>query len=147
MSGARPRVGVVGAGALGFHHVRIMRELPDLEFVGFHESRPERAADELASLVRAAGETVSAVTDAQTRASDAFASMQAVVDGTELRAIREKVEALEPAVAEIGRRVDEREQLEAARAKAVADLADLQQKFDRLKVAAGGRAMKKAGLE
>jgi predicted dehydrogenase len=37
-------VGVVGAGALGFHHVRIMRELPDVEFVGFHERRPDRAA-------------------------------------------------------------------------------------------------------
>jgi predicted dehydrogenase len=41
---------VVGAGALGFHHVRIMRELPDVEFVGFHESRPERAAEVSAEL-------------------------------------------------------------------------------------------------
>ncbi|MCC6319572.1 MAG: Gfo/Idh/MocA family oxidoreductase [Gemmatimonadaceae bacterium] len=45
MTGARPRVGVVGAGALGFHHVRIMREIPELELVGFHETRPERAAE------------------------------------------------------------------------------------------------------
>ncbi len=36
------RVGVVGAGALGFHHVRILRELPEIEFVGFHESRTDR---------------------------------------------------------------------------------------------------------
>ena len=41
---ARTRVGVVGAGALGFHHVRIMRELERVEFVGFAESRPERAS-------------------------------------------------------------------------------------------------------
>jgi len=38
------RVGVIGAGALGYHHVRIMREMEDVSFVGFHESRTERAA-------------------------------------------------------------------------------------------------------
>jgi predicted dehydrogenase len=38
------RIGVVGAGGLGYHHVRILREIADAEFVGFHESRPERAA-------------------------------------------------------------------------------------------------------
>ncbi|MDQ6831331.1 MAG: Gfo/Idh/MocA family oxidoreductase [Gemmatimonadota bacterium] len=48
MSGIR--MGVVGAGALGFHHVRILRELPGIEFVGFHESRTDRGkavSDEL----------------------------------------------------------------------------------------------------
>jgi predicted dehydrogenase len=34
---------VVGAGALGFHHVRILRDLPGASFVGFHDTRPERA--------------------------------------------------------------------------------------------------------
>ena len=34
---------MVGAGALGFHHVRILRELPGATFVGFHDTRPERA--------------------------------------------------------------------------------------------------------
>src|SRR6185503_18449088 len=38
------RVGVVGAGALGFHHVRILRDVPGAQLVGFHEARPERAA-------------------------------------------------------------------------------------------------------
>ena len=38
------RIGVVGVGGLGYHHVRILQETPDVEFVGFHESRPERAA-------------------------------------------------------------------------------------------------------
>ncbi|MBK6305513.1 MAG: Gfo/Idh/MocA family oxidoreductase [Gemmatimonadetes bacterium] len=38
------RVGVIGAGALGYHHVRIMREMEDVTFVGFHEARAERAA-------------------------------------------------------------------------------------------------------
>jgi len=45
------RIGVVGAGALGFHHIRILRELPDAQLVGFYESNPLRAksvANELA---------------------------------------------------------------------------------------------------
>ncbi len=40
-----PRVGVVGAGSLGFHHIRILRDLPGIEFSGFAESRPERRAE------------------------------------------------------------------------------------------------------
>lgn len=44
MTAARTRVGVIGAGALGYHHARILRELPEVEFVGFHETRGERAA-------------------------------------------------------------------------------------------------------
>jgi predicted dehydrogenase len=40
-----PRVGVVGAGSLGFHHIRILRELRGIEFTGFFESRPERRAE------------------------------------------------------------------------------------------------------
>jgi predicted dehydrogenase len=38
------RVGVIGAGALGYHHVRLLRDVPGAELVGFYESRPERAA-------------------------------------------------------------------------------------------------------
>jgi predicted dehydrogenase len=40
-----PRVGVVGAGSLGFHHVRILRDLPGVQFSGFYELRPERTAE------------------------------------------------------------------------------------------------------
>ena len=40
----RPRMGVVGAGSLGYHHVRILRSMPDVDFRGFYESRVERAA-------------------------------------------------------------------------------------------------------
>ncbi|HET7614721.1 MAG TPA: Gfo/Idh/MocA family oxidoreductase [Gemmatimonadaceae bacterium] len=40
-----PRVGVVGAGSLGFHHIRILRDLPGIRFSGFYESRPERRAE------------------------------------------------------------------------------------------------------
>lgn len=43
MSTTRVRLGVIGAGALGYHHVRIARELPDVDFAGFHDSRAARA--------------------------------------------------------------------------------------------------------
>ncbi|HEY8309517.1 MAG TPA: Gfo/Idh/MocA family oxidoreductase, partial [Gemmatimonadaceae bacterium] len=38
------RVGVVGAGALGYHHVRLLRQMPEFRLSGFYEMRPERAA-------------------------------------------------------------------------------------------------------
>lgn len=38
------RVGVVGAGALGYHHVRLLRQMPEFRLSGFVELRPERAA-------------------------------------------------------------------------------------------------------
>jgi predicted dehydrogenase len=44
------KIGVVGAGALGYHHVRILRELPGASLVGFYESRPERAVQVSAEL-------------------------------------------------------------------------------------------------
>jgi predicted dehydrogenase len=37
------RIGVVGAGALGFHHTRILRDVPGAELVGFHDSNTARA--------------------------------------------------------------------------------------------------------
>ena len=40
---SNPRVGVVGAGALGRHHVRIFSEMPDVTMVGFFDSDEERA--------------------------------------------------------------------------------------------------------
>jgi len=42
---------VVGAGALGYHHVRILRELEGASLAGFYEARAERAA-EVASELR-----------------------------------------------------------------------------------------------
>lgn len=38
------RVGVVGTGALGRHHVRILSEMPEAELVGIYDVRPEVAA-------------------------------------------------------------------------------------------------------
>ncbi|HUQ99799.1 MAG TPA: Gfo/Idh/MocA family oxidoreductase [Gemmatimonadaceae bacterium] len=40
-----PRIGVVGAGSLGFHHIRILKDLGGVQFGGFFESRSERAAE------------------------------------------------------------------------------------------------------
>ncbi|HET6681381.1 MAG TPA: Gfo/Idh/MocA family oxidoreductase [Gemmatimonadaceae bacterium] len=37
------RMGVVGAGALGFHHVRLLRDLPGATLTGFHDLREDRA--------------------------------------------------------------------------------------------------------
>jgi predicted dehydrogenase len=39
----RLRVGVVGTGALGRHHARILSRLPDVEMVGIHDRRPDAA--------------------------------------------------------------------------------------------------------
>jgi len=33
----------VGAGSLGFHHIRILRDVDDAQLVGFFEERTERA--------------------------------------------------------------------------------------------------------
>ena len=38
----QPRVGVVGAGSLGFHHIRILRDLRGIQFSGFFETKAER---------------------------------------------------------------------------------------------------------
>ncbi len=39
------RIGVVGTGALGRHHVRILSELPQADLVGIYDQRPEVAAE------------------------------------------------------------------------------------------------------
>jgi predicted dehydrogenase len=38
------RIGVVGAGSLGYHHIRILRDVPGARIVGFHERSQERGA-------------------------------------------------------------------------------------------------------
>ncbi|MEO8623526.1 MAG: Gfo/Idh/MocA family oxidoreductase [bacterium] len=38
------RTGVIGAGGLGIHHVRILRDMQGPDFIGFFESREDRAA-------------------------------------------------------------------------------------------------------
>ena len=44
MTAAPVRVGVVGTGALGFHHARLMRHLAGAELVGIYDIKPARAA-------------------------------------------------------------------------------------------------------
>lgn len=44
MIGRPVRVGVIGTGALGYHHARLYRALPDAELVGIFDTNPARAA-------------------------------------------------------------------------------------------------------
>lgn len=43
-------VGVVGVGSLGFHHARIMQEIPEAHLLGIYDSDPARAASVAAEL-------------------------------------------------------------------------------------------------
>ena len=40
----RVRIGVVGAGALGFHHIRLLKKIDGADLVGFYDHNPARAA-------------------------------------------------------------------------------------------------------
>ena len=62
-----PRIGVVGAGSLGFHHIRILKDLAGIQFSGFHESRSERASE----VVKELGVNAHASLDELLIASDA----------------------------------------------------------------------------
>jgi predicted dehydrogenase len=48
------KLGVVGVGSLGFHHARLLRELPGAELVGIHDVREDRLA-EVASMLGVPG--------------------------------------------------------------------------------------------
>jgi predicted dehydrogenase len=54
----------VGAGALGYHHVRILRGLEGVHFVGFHDIRPERAAEVASDLRVSSFDTLESLVDA-----------------------------------------------------------------------------------
>jgi predicted dehydrogenase len=58
------RIGVIGAGALGYHHVRLLRAVDDASFIGFHDSRPERAQQVAAELGARAFDSVESLVDA-----------------------------------------------------------------------------------
>ena len=45
MTAAPVRVGVIGTGALGYHHVRLWRAMPGAQLVGFFDTNPARAAE------------------------------------------------------------------------------------------------------
>lgn len=54
---------MIGAGGLGQHHIRILRDLPGSDFAGFYESRPERAAARAADLGVRAFDSLDALLD------------------------------------------------------------------------------------
>ena len=58
-----PRVGVIGAGSLGYHHVRLLRDMPNAEFAGFYDIDATRAAAVQAELGAIAAPSLTALLD------------------------------------------------------------------------------------
>lgn len=58
------RMGVVGTGALGFHHARILRDVEGVEMVGFFEASEERRAHVVAELGITAHTSLESLLDA-----------------------------------------------------------------------------------
>ena len=63
MSDAPVRVGVIGTGALGYHHARLLRRMPGAEFAGIYEKNPERAAQVARELETVAHPSLDALLD------------------------------------------------------------------------------------
>lgn len=59
----RLRVGVIGTGALGFHHARLLRRMDGAEFVGIHDIDPQRAAQVARELETVAHPALDALLD------------------------------------------------------------------------------------
>ena len=58
------RVGVVGAGALGYHHVRLLRDVDGASLVGFFDTRSERSQQVSTELGARAFDSVDGLIDA-----------------------------------------------------------------------------------
>lgn len=58
-----PRIGVVGAGGLGYHHIRILGQMPEFRLAGFVESRGDRARQVASELETQAYPTLDAMLD------------------------------------------------------------------------------------
>ena len=58
------RIGVVGAGALGYHHVRLLRDVEGASLIGFHDARADRAAQVSTELGVRAFESVDTLVEA-----------------------------------------------------------------------------------
>jgi predicted dehydrogenase len=58
------RIGVAGAGALGYHHVRLLRDVEGAAMVGFHDASPDRAEQVAKELGVRAFESLDALIDA-----------------------------------------------------------------------------------
>ena len=63
MTDRRLRVGVVGTGALGFHHARLLRQTGGTEFAGIYDIDPARAAQVARELKIVAHPTLDALLD------------------------------------------------------------------------------------
>jgi len=59
----RLRVGVIGTGALGFHHARLLRRMEGTEFTGIYDVNPARAAQVAKELDTVAHPTLDALLD------------------------------------------------------------------------------------
>ena len=57
------KVGVVGAGALGFHHIRLLKKIAGADVVGFYDHNPPRAAQVAKELETVAHPTLEALLD------------------------------------------------------------------------------------
>jgi predicted dehydrogenase len=57
------RVGVIGTGALGFHHARLLRRMPGVAFAGIYDKNPARAAEVAQQLETVAHPTLAALLD------------------------------------------------------------------------------------
>lgn len=57
------RVGVIGTGALGFHHARLLRRMAGVAFAGIYDKNPTRATEVAAQLDTVAHPTLAALLD------------------------------------------------------------------------------------
>ncbi len=87
------RVGVIGTGALGFHHARLLRRMPGVSFAGIYDTNPTRATEvarqletvahpALAALLECVDAvTVAVPTPAHAPLADTVAGAEALVRG------------------------------------------------------------------
>ena len=110
----------------------------------------EEASNRLSMLTVAATDVVESLSLAQQAATKAFSSIEEVVDGTELRQVREKVDAVANSLDASAKTLNERlDKLAADVVKSAAletELAAVKDEYSRLRGAAGARGLKKAGL-
>ncbi len=110
----------------------------------------EEASTRLSALTVSATEMVDSLSLAQQAATKAFSSIEAVVDGTELRQVRERVDgvagSLEASAKLLNERLDKLEANVNKSAALEAELASVKDEYSRLRGAAGARGLKKAGL-
>ena len=63
MTPPRVRIGVIGTGALGYHHARLLRHIDGAELVGIYDRNPDRATQVARELGTTASPTLEALLD------------------------------------------------------------------------------------